>query len=202
MASEVDVCNLALSHLGDRATVSSISPPEGSTQAEHCARFYPIARDALLALHPWSFATKRAVVAMVPVVNPEWDYAYAMPADALQLLSVLPPDSINDSETAGQYLPQLYSVESGLILTDQPGAVVRYVARVTDTTRFSTLFVEALALMLASYLAGPIIKGKEGMAVGESLRQLAIGMVSKGTEMDARHRRERPQHNVPWLVGR
>ena len=46
MASDVDVCNLALAHLGDEATVASISPPEGSAQAGHCARFYPMARDS------------------------------------------------------------------------------------------------------------------------------------------------------------
>ena len=50
MASEVDICNLALGHLGDNATVASLNPPEGSVQAQHCARFYPIARDALLEM--------------------------------------------------------------------------------------------------------------------------------------------------------
>lgn len=51
MASEVDICNLALARLGDNATVASIDPPEGSAQAEHCARFYAIARDSLLEMH-------------------------------------------------------------------------------------------------------------------------------------------------------
>ena len=60
MASDVEICNLALSHLGDTATVASIDPPEGSAQAEHCARFYPIARDALLEKHDWSWATRRS----------------------------------------------------------------------------------------------------------------------------------------------
>ena len=60
MASEVDICNLALSHLGDTATIASLDPPEGSAQAEHCARFYPIARDSLLEMHAWGFATSRA----------------------------------------------------------------------------------------------------------------------------------------------
>ena len=62
MASEVDICNLALGHLGDNATVSSISPPEGSAQAEHCARFYPIARDALLEMHNWNFAMRLSLI--------------------------------------------------------------------------------------------------------------------------------------------
>ena len=63
MASEVEICNLALSHLGDTATVASSDPPEGSAQAEHCARFYPIARDALLEMQNWKFATRRATLA-------------------------------------------------------------------------------------------------------------------------------------------
>ena len=46
MASVADICNMALGHLGDSATVASIDPPEGSAQAEHCARFYPMVRDA------------------------------------------------------------------------------------------------------------------------------------------------------------
>ena len=59
MASDVDICNLALSFLGDDANVSSISPPEGSQQSEHCARFYPIARDGLLQMHNWNWASRR-----------------------------------------------------------------------------------------------------------------------------------------------
>ena len=42
MASEIDIVNLALSRLGDDATVASLYPPEGSAQAEHGARFYPV----------------------------------------------------------------------------------------------------------------------------------------------------------------
>jgi hypothetical protein len=65
VASEVDICNLALGHIGDSATVSSINPPEGSAQAEHCSRFYPIARDSLLEMHNWGFATKRTNLALL-----------------------------------------------------------------------------------------------------------------------------------------
>ena len=65
MASEVDICNLALAHLGDSATVASINPPEGSAQAEMCQRFYPIARDSLLEMHNWGFATRRKALAQL-----------------------------------------------------------------------------------------------------------------------------------------
>ena len=59
MASAVDICNLALSRIGDIASVQSIDPPEASAQAIHCARFYPVARDSMLERHPWGFATLR-----------------------------------------------------------------------------------------------------------------------------------------------
>ena len=72
MASVVDICNLALGHLGDPATVSSIDPPEGSAQAQHCARFYPIARDSLLEMHSWNFSTYREALAHLQPA--EWIY--------------------------------------------------------------------------------------------------------------------------------
>ena len=34
MASEIDICNLALSHLGDTATIASLDPPEGSVAGD------------------------------------------------------------------------------------------------------------------------------------------------------------------------
>ena len=65
MASAVDICNEALSHLGDSATVSSIDPPEGSAQAEHCARFYDSTLQSLSELHNWKFALRRTSLAQV-----------------------------------------------------------------------------------------------------------------------------------------
>ena len=40
MASDVDICNMALSHLGARAQISAIVPPDGSVEAGYCARFH------------------------------------------------------------------------------------------------------------------------------------------------------------------
>ena len=89
MASEVDICNLALARLGDNATVASIDPPEGSAQAEHCARFYAVARDSLLEMHAWKFATRRVQLAKLTVESWDWSFAYAEPTGALKLLGVL-----------------------------------------------------------------------------------------------------------------
>lgn len=216
MASEIDICNLALSHLGDTATVASLDPPEGSVQAEHCARFYSIARDSLLEMHPWGFATRRIQLAQLGTGWPEWDYSYAQPSDALNIIAVLPPDATDDYSqglsnvplsAGGSYVPKAFSCEidsngADVIYTDQEDAVLRYTALVSDTTKFSPLFVMTLSWHLASMLAGPIIKGDAGAAEAKRCASMMQAFLSKATESDAGQRRINPQHSVTWMNGR
>ena len=222
MASEVDICNLALAHLGDAATVSSINPPEGSVQAEHCSRYYPIARDALLEMHAWGFATRRVTLALLSTTWTEWQFAYAVPADAINLMAVMPPDATSDysvginymfSQTGlpmvagGVYQPQPFSWEtqadgSQVIYTNQENAVLRYTAQITDTTQFSPLFVISLSYLLASYLAGPVIKGEIGAAEAKRCLGLFQATFGKATTSDANQRRNTISQNVGWISGR
>ena len=211
MASEVDICNLALSHLGDDATVASLDPPEGSAQAEHCARFYPIARDSLLEMHAWGFATKRVQLAPLRSGWPEWDYAYAQPSDALNIIAILPSDATDDysvgNARGGAYVPQPYSCEvdgngADVIYTDQADAVLRYSGLVTDPTKFSPLFVMTLSWHLASMLAGPMIKGEAGASEAKRCVAMMQAYLAKATVSDAGQRRVTPQHNVGWITGR
>lgn len=213
MASDVDICNLALAHLGDTATVASLDPPEGSAQSEHCARFYPIARDALLELHPWGFSTRRVTLALIGSGWPEWDYAYAQPSDALNIIAVLPPGATDDysqgvpAAAGGAYVPQAFSCEvdgsgNDVILTDQADAVLRYTCVMADTARFSPLFVMALSWHLASLLAGPVIKGDAGAAEAKRCAAMMQAYLSQAKESDASQRRINPTHNVGWINGR
>ena len=56
MASEVDICNRALSKLG-AARITSLT--EDSVNARACNAMYESVRDAELRAHPWNFAMKR-----------------------------------------------------------------------------------------------------------------------------------------------
>lgn len=201
MASAVDICNLALARLGDSATVTSIDPPEGSAQAEHCARFYPIARDTMLEAHPWKFATRRARLAQLIVDAWNWDYAYAEPADALKLLSVLPASAANDTDTE-EFESETTADGDPIILTNLEDASLRYVARVTDTTAYSPMFIDALGWMLASYLAGPLIKGDTGAVAARSCLQNAFVALRQAQVSDANQRKIRPEKTPSWIAGR
>lgn len=206
MTSIVDICNLALSHLGDRATVASIDPPEGSAQAQHCAIHYPMARDTALQEYAWSFSTTRRAVAQMPSPVPGWDYAYALPADHLTTFEVL-----EEGGAASVFLPSTdrfrfpFEMESDdltglpLVLTNVPAAVIRYARRVDDVSRFSPLFIDAVSWLLASKLAGPVVKGQAGAAAATRCYQAYQTLLAKAATRDANQNKSR-QGFVPSSV--
>lgn len=203
MSSEVDIANLALSHLGDSATVASLDPPEGSAQAEHCARFYPMARDALLQSHAWSFASKRLQLAALASGWAQWAYAYAKPADVLVLRAIVSPDAASDGVDSLQpYALEVDADDNEVIYTDQELAVGLYTRRVTDTTRYPPMFVLSLSWQLAAMLAGPLIKGDAGAAESKRCVQMSDYWRSKAIESDANQRRVERAFTPAWIKGR
>ena len=222
MATEVDICNLALANLGDDATIATLSPPEGSAQAEKAARFYPIARDNLLEMHTWNFAAKRGNLALTTNTLDQWDYAYIAPSDMMNPVAIISPSAQNDYATrmsagdtpgnltanfaptivAGQYTPQQFAIEGSFIYTNQENAMLRYQSYVTDPTLFSPLFVTTLSWHLASMLAGPIIKGDQGMAEAKRSTQMMQGYLTQAKQSDNLHRDITIEHIVPWTSGR
>lgn len=188
MASEVDICNVALGHLGDEAEITAITPPDGSAQASHCARIYPMARDELLESHNWRFAVKRATLAVLTNADQpqEWAYTYAYPNSCIRVIAVRPQNETSTTNSGLIYDQQEFltkphtipftveALDDGtqVIYTNQENATVHYVALITDTVKFSPLFRAALSRLMAVYLAGPIIKGKTGMEVSKAQLEL------------------------------
>lgn len=225
MASEVDICNLALSRVGDTAIVVAINPPDGSAQARHCSRFYPIARDSILEMHNWGFITRRVSLtpATVPVTTPEWLYAYSPPANYLSVLGVFDPQASDDvvfpiaqyhnascdSTGTSVITPKNFVLESDnngnpIIYTNQENATAIVTFRVTDTSKFPPLFVEAFSWLLASYLAGPILKGKEGIEAGQAAMKAFFTMLGQAKTSDANQRRLNPTQSTTaaWMANR
>lgn len=182
MASVVQICNMALSHIGSDARVASISPPDGSVEAGHCATFYDQARTDLLEPGHWNFALKRAALAEVANDSGAWAYAYAKPANCLRALRIprprlgltvftidQHPDANIDDRDSAQF-----DIEGEVIYTNKADAVLIYVQDVTDTSKFTPSFTAALSFQLAGYLAGPIIKGSDGASLGDAMRRRAM----------------------------
>lgn len=200
MASSVQICNMALSHIGSEARVSSIDPPDGSVEAGHCATFYDLARTELLEPGSWNFSLKRASLAEVTNASDTWAYAYALPSDCLRALRILYPsvaltvftqDQRAEPHTDDRSSAQ-FDIEGEVLYTNQPEAVLLYVVDVTDTTRFTPSFTAAFGYHLAGYLAGPIIKGVEGTRVADAMHQRAQALagIAATTAANASHERQ------------
>lgn len=196
MATVVDICNMALANLADEANVSSIDPPEGSAQADHCATFYPIARDTILESHAWSFATRRIMLASL---TPEWDaytYAYMKPSNMLRILSIYDPD-ITDEQAllAGQaendFIIEIDSNGDEVIMTNVESAACRYIVRVEDTTKYSMMFINTVAAYLSSLLSGPIIQGPGGVKMADYWNGKAMAYLERARALDANSQRRR-----------
>jgi len=96
VASQVDIYNLALTHLDISQTVQSVN--DNTVSAGTCNRFYDFVRKKVLEAAFWDFATKTAALALLldqntlsvqsQIKEPGWRYIYARPNDCLRSLAV------------------------------------------------------------------------------------------------------------------
>ncbi len=199
MATEVDICNAALSLLGSAADVVSIDPVEGGRFAERCAREYPISRNLVLESFDWSFATRRTSLALTAKDKNGWAYEYAKPSDAVRIIAIL-----SDGDKYYEH-PQSFILETDAetklerILTDQENAVCRYSFLCTNANRFTEKFSQCITLMLASRLAGNIIKGTPGMKVAEALLKRYESAILNAKHEDMMQRRKDLDTRASWL---
>lgn len=188
MASDVSICNLALSHFGQEANISSINPPDGSVEAGLCEQFYALARNELLEEFDWTFARKRDTLAQVTNDREDFGYKYALPADYLiarRLLADGYADDINDAE--------VFEIEGQFAYSDAQPVTLVYTKLLTDTTRFSAAFTVALSYRVAAYISGPIVKDPTG-ALQRSLRMASDNMAERAKKEDANADRKRATH--------
>lgn len=164
MTSDVDICNRALSRLGTKATIASMT--ENSTEARTCAIWYEATRDALLRAFDWNFARRRVVLADLGAPPTGWDYRYAMPTDCLRLLRLVDGVTVHPSaafEVAGD-------ADGRVILADEAEAEALYTAKVEIPDLFDAGFAAALVEQLAANIAYPITQKSD---VSARLAQMA-----------------------------
>jgi hypothetical protein len=198
MASEVDICNLALGHFGNDAQVTAIDPPDGSVEAAACAKFYPIARDALLAMFDWTFARGRETgLAELTSPSSAYAYAYVLPTNIVRPVKAFMEDETDETGEGVKFAIE----EGGLILSNEPIATLMVTRRVEDTNRYSPLFVTCLSWLLASYAAGPILKEVSRETADRMYKQFRIEYAA-GTGVDANTGTDTVEHKPSWIKNR
>ena len=210
MASDTDICNLALSHISNRARLESLDPPDKTLEGKHCATFYPIARDVAIESSPyWRFARTRVALASVTALeDSEWGFAYALPTGFLKAVKVVPPGATRDQPGEDYVIETVIDAEGkgdDVLYTNVDEAVLHYIYRETNAGRYSPLFVSALSWLLASYLAGPIIKGRTSVSVKESAYKVYLSELAKAKASQINQRQESDEyrdHTAGWMSDR
>lgn len=174
--ADVDVCNIALSKLGVKKITSLTA--DSSRAALLCAELYPSCRDSALVDGQWNFAQVRTQLARLqdaPAFGFLYQYTIPPLPYCLKVNETDPDDAVWTIEANADATVRV-------LLTDEPEISIRYTARVTDVLLYNAAFVEALAMLLASELAMPLV---EKASAEKSLREKYEILISRALTADA-----------------
>lgn len=143
MISKINICNLALAHLG-QGPISSLDQTD--ERAKRLNLFYEPVRDEVLRTHNWGFATVQKKLELARQDTQTGEFLYHYPADALFVRRIFVPGQ-------KQMIPfemRYDTVVNGCVLAVKvPGVHALYTRRVEDETQFDGAFVKAFTLALA-----------------------------------------------------
>lgn len=205
--NDVEICNLALGHLGQDANITSIDPPELSFEALLCARFYPLARDVLLESADWTFAMREEVPARVASDRPTWSYAFRVPENCLRVVKLRQVGFTHspmqpEIDTDDPWQVEADRLGNPTIYTHVGNPFVRYVSRDTPASTWSPLFIQALTWKLAAMLAGPIYKGEIGRDEAKRCEEMLTLYMRRAVSSNVGQSNVRLYRMPPWISRR
>lgn len=149
MASSTEICNLALTMIGQEPVVTLDDTTKG---ARLCKRWYNPVLEAELRGYPWTFAMKRAVLSPLydkglaefpPVPELSKSYVFQLPTDCIRIANLnVPYDQ--------------YTLEGNKIYADTDTLYIRYVSKPESSALFDPQFVMVLACAIAIELCIPL----------------------------------------------
>ena len=184
MASEVDICNIALSNLGERPITAR---NDQNQRARACDNRFDDVRDLVLRSHVWNCALKREQLTS-SATAPVWGYdvAYPKPAKMLRLISV------KENEYP-------FKIEGENIVTNSTSLNILYIEQATDTAKYDALLIQAIALRLATEIAQDIT-GKTQLK--EALMRKYREVMSEARSADAAEGTPQKIESDLWLESR
>jgi hypothetical protein len=156
MATEVSICNLALSWLAGNLIISL---NDETVEAQLCNANYISSRDAVLEDRAWTFATQRyrwTPLSESPVYG--YGYAFMIEPEVIRVLEVRDNDDPYNPNGANSLD---WRRESNAILANASVIYVKALRRVVDTSKYPPSFVMALAARLAADICIPLTESRQ-----------------------------------------
>lgn len=199
MASQTDICNIALQNIGANS-ISSIT--EGTVQADACNVRYEIVRKALLELGLWNFATKAADLNEDSVSPPSflnYENQFVLPSDFIRVIAtdkqlnqyglIGNPDFngyLSISSSAGFSQADSFKIIANasnvlVLLSNDSTKGILYVYDCQDESKFSPIFVELFGKLLGASIA---TKLTGNATTARTEREEAIDMLMRASKVD------------------
>jgi len=150
---EVGICNRALLQIGGD-TIKSFD--DGVVESNLANLMYADLRDAVTQEATWSHARARAgpMARLVEAPPFEYKFQYLLPPECIRVVWA-------GNDPNGIIPLSKYTVEGRNLLCNlESGLYIKYMRRVSDTSKFPPLFAEALIARLAAEWSIPLTQSK------------------------------------------
>lgn len=162
ISSNLDICNLAVGHLGATFSIHNIDNPKTDPE-KVLSRWYDVSRQAFLREMNFNFSLARKIVAKLDYTPAfGYTYAYEYPSDCLKVLGIGSVD-----EKINNFAIESTEDNTSVILANQDyseGLSLRYIKDITNINQFTgdakILFSYYLAQKVAMQLTQDSAKAK------------------------------------------
>jgi len=167
MATDIDMCSNALLLIGEETISSFTQAGHGATVA---ANLYTDTYRAILADHPWTFATKEqdlSRLSQAPDTETGYQYAFQVPSDCIRIWSIMPNSD--------------YAMVNGLIYSNESALLARYVYEVSES-QLPSHIIKPIEYKLASEFA---VSVTEDFQKAQYYEQKFMMAISKAKSIDS-----------------
>jgi hypothetical protein len=189
MATKVEICNRALSAIGVKQRISSLT--EDTEAARKCSLIIDDVIDETLRAYNWNCATARAALSM-SADTPTFGYSYKYPLPAgpdppycLRVISIEDEDESSD-----------YKIEGRFLLSDEATVKILYIKRVTDMNDLDALCKAAISARLAAEIAYSLTNSN---TMQETMWNLYGVKLQEAREIDAQEGTAGKYESETWI---
>jgi hypothetical protein len=149
--SKTDVCNMALSLIGDeRFQLADFDTDTGKSKRQ-CALHYDTTLEEVTRLHSWNCSKKRDELTVTAYTEHFWDNQATIPSDSIRILTLTNDDTFYRMLRFNTD----WAIEGGLILSNSSGMFILY-QKIPTIDEMDSLFLRAFYTSLAVKLSIPL----------------------------------------------
>lgn len=188
MASQLNIINLALSHIAQTPVTAAQLIANNTVQSQAALRVWEFARKETLRAYNWGFAKTQEALAITTDYDPAvYTYAYIYPTNCVAVRKVNVRTNLDDTISGKYEIMHDPTNDLQRIVTDIEDAYIEYTYDHDTPTLWDSAFVVAFAYRLAAEMAVPL-NGNPNQA--EAQVKLAGDAISEAKRHDASNKHE------------